>query len=89
MRQPLPSELPVFMAVADLNSLTAAAQRLGMTESAINQSLRRLEDDLGLRLFHRSTRGMHLTEARAQYRALGAAGDEVQTMAGAPRGLCA
>ena len=83
------------MAVADLNSLTAAAQRLGVTKSAISQSLRRLEEELGLRLFHRSTRGVHLTEAGAQYRALieaplhalGAARDEVQAAAGAPRGL--
>ncbi|MEH7827462.1 LysR family transcriptional regulator [Gemmobacter denitrificans] len=95
MRQTLLSDLPVFMAVADLNSLTAAASRLGVTKSAISQSLRRLEDELGLRLFHRSTRGVHLTEAGAQflalvegpYQALGAARDEVQAVSGAPKGL--
>ncbi|WP_295953833.1 LysR family transcriptional regulator [Rhodoferax sp.] len=59
--------MAVFAEVVAAGSLTAAAQRLGMTPSAVSQHLRQLEKSLGLALLHRSTRKLTLTEAGARY----------------------
>ncbi len=61
--------MAVFAEVVAAGSLTAAAQRLGMTPSAVSQHLRQLEKALGLALLHRSTRKLTLTEAGARYHA--------------------
>lgn len=55
--------LRYFAAVADEGSLTGAAQRLFVSQPALTKQIRRLEDDLGVRLFARSRSGMALTEA--------------------------
>lgn len=55
--------LAVFAVVVREGSLSAAARHLGGTPSAISQRLRRLEAVLGIRLLHRSTRRLALTEA--------------------------
>jgi DNA-binding transcriptional LysR family regulator len=55
--------LAVFMAVAESRSFQAASERLGVTRSAVSQSMRRLEDGLGVALVQRSTRSVGLTEA--------------------------
>lgn len=55
--------LDVFVCVADAGSFTAAAERLHLTASAVGKSIARLEDRLGRRLFHRTTRRMSLTDA--------------------------
>ncbi|MCD9085403.1 LysR family transcriptional regulator [Stenotrophomonas sp. SY1] len=55
--------LDVFVCVADAGSFTAAAERLHLTASAVGKSIARLEERLGRRLFHRTTRRMSLTEA--------------------------
>lgn len=55
--------LKVFLAVAQAGNFRAAADRLGVTRSAVSQSIRRLEDELGISLVHRSTRSVSLTEA--------------------------
>ncbi|MFW3899058.1 LysR family transcriptional regulator [Pseudomonas bharatica] len=55
--------IDVFVAVADLGSFTAAAQRLNLTGSAVSKSVARLEGRLGTRLFSRTTRSLALTEA--------------------------
>ncbi|MEU3711811.1 LysR family transcriptional regulator [Streptomyces catenulae] len=55
--------LRYFAAVAEEGSLTAAAQRLFVSQPALTKQIRRLEDDLGVRLFARSRSGMALTEA--------------------------
>jgi len=57
------SELQVFLAVAADRSFSKAALRLHRTQSAVSQSIRRLEDDLGERLIDRSSREGRLTEA--------------------------
>ena len=49
--------------VAEVGSVTAAARRLHLTQPAVSTQLRKLEDDMGLPLFHRSSSGMLLTEA--------------------------
>lgn len=52
-----------FVAVAEEGSVTAAAERLGVTQSPVSQGLKRLESSLGLQLTRRSSTGLVLTEA--------------------------
>jgi DNA-binding transcriptional LysR family regulator len=54
--------LEVFRTVARLGSLTAAAQRLQFTQSAVSRQVATLEADLGTQLFDRLPRGVALTE---------------------------
>jgi DNA-binding transcriptional LysR family regulator len=61
--QPDLSAITVFSTVAETRSFRAAAARLGITASAVSQSIRRLEGELGIALFHRTTRSVTLTEA--------------------------
>ncbi len=51
----------VFVQVAETRSFVAAGRLLGISASAIGKSVARLEDRLGVRLFHRSTRSITLT----------------------------
>lgn len=55
--------LSVFTLVAQERSFRAAADRLGVTRSAVSQSIGRLEAALGLALVRRTTRSVSLTEA--------------------------
>ncbi len=55
------SGIVAFVATAQLGSFTAAAERFGLTKSAVGKSLNRLEERLGLKLFQRSTRSLSLT----------------------------
>jgi DNA-binding transcriptional LysR family regulator len=57
--------LPLLLAVAEERSFRAAADRLGVTRSAVSQCIRRLEDQLGTALVLRTTRSVRLTEAGA------------------------
>ena len=52
-----------FVHIAELGSVSKAATRLGIVQPALSQSIRLLEEDLGVVLFTRSRRGMDLTEA--------------------------
>lgn len=54
--------LGIFIHVAEAGSFVAAGQRLGLSGSAIGKAIARLEEEMGVRLFHRSTRSMALTE---------------------------
>ena len=56
-------ELRAFQAVASERSFSRAAARLHRTQPAISQAVRRLEEELGERLFDRSSKGGQLTEA--------------------------
>jgi DNA-binding transcriptional LysR family regulator len=51
-----------FVKTAELGSLRKAAQAQGITPQAASQALSQLERHLGVRLFHRTTRAMSLTE---------------------------
>ncbi len=51
----------VFRAVAEKGSISAAAQELFISQPAVSQSIRQLEEQLHLRLFSRSSRGVVLT----------------------------
>ena len=56
-------DLAAFLAVATERSFSAAARRMHRTQPAISQAVRRIEDELGERLFDRSSRDGTLTEA--------------------------
>lgn len=56
------SQLPTFMAVAELLNLSAAARKLGITQTGATQRIKSLEQSLGTTLFTRSRSGMRLTE---------------------------
>ncbi|OHV80735.1 LysR family transcriptional regulator [Rhizobium sp. LCM 4573] len=60
--------LPLFLAVAEEDNFRAAADRLGVTRSAVSQGMRRLEDAFGTMLVTRTTRSVHLTEAGERLR---------------------
>lgn len=57
------NELATFTVVAREKSFTKAAAQLGVSASAISQTIRSLEETLGLRLLTRTTRSVSLTEA--------------------------
>jgi DNA-binding transcriptional LysR family regulator len=63
MRREEMADLTAFLAVAEERSFTRAAVRLGMSQSALSQIVRRLEERLGLRLLTRTTRSVAPTEA--------------------------
>lgn len=61
-------ELEVFVRVVELGGFSAAARALGMSPSAVSKLVARLEQRLGARLIHHSTRQLQLTpEGRAFY----------------------
>ena len=51
----------VFKEVAEVGNITAAAQALYISQSAVSQSIKQLESDLQTRLFSRNSRGVTLT----------------------------
>lgn len=61
-------DLRTFVEVADAGGLTPAARRLGLSKSIVSRRLVRLEQELGVQLLSRSTRGAALTEAGATFR---------------------
>ncbi len=56
-------QLRAFAAVAELASFTKAAQKLHLSQAALSAIVRELEDQLGCRLFDRTTRAVAMTEA--------------------------
>jgi DNA-binding transcriptional LysR family regulator len=59
--------LLAFATVAERGGFTAAAAALEVTPSAVSQTVRQLEERLGVRLLHRTTRSVRLTEAGEQF----------------------
>lgn len=66
MRHEELGSLSLFLAVADARNFTRAAAQLGLSQSALSHSVRRLEAKLGLRLLTRTTRNVVPTEAGEQ-----------------------
>ncbi len=54
--------IPLFVCVGESANLTAAGERLGLSASAVSKAVTRLEEELGQRLLHRTTRKITLTE---------------------------
>lgn len=59
--------LNVFVRAGETRSFTAAGQQLGISASAVSKAIVRLEERLGVRLFHRSTRIVSLTPEGALF----------------------
>lgn len=59
-------QLRAFRAVYQLRKLSAAAEQLSVTQSAVSVLIRQLEDGLGTRLFDRTTRSLRPTPAAAE-----------------------
>lgn len=84
-----------FVAVCDRGSITAGAAELGVPRATVSRSLTRLEQELGVRLLHRSTRSLTQTAAGTElYKRARRIVDDalaarraVAAMDGVPRGL--
>jgi DNA-binding transcriptional LysR family regulator len=63
MRREDLTDLATFLAVAEEQSFTRAAAKLGASQSALSHTVRRLEERLGVRLLTRTTRSVAPTEA--------------------------
>jgi DNA-binding transcriptional LysR family regulator len=87
--------IEIFLAVARHRNFRRAAAELGVTPSAVGQSVRTLERRLGVALFVRTTRSVGMTEAGERfltaaepaYQALVAAGAAASDLGGRPAGL--
>lgn len=66
MRRDEFADMVAFVAVAEEGSFTRAAKKLGMSQSALSQIVRRLEERLGLRLLSRTTRSVAPTQVGEQ-----------------------
>lgn len=61
-------QIEIFCAIMERDSITDAAQHLGLSQPAVSKSLKAMEDQLNIRLINRTTRGLHATdEARELY----------------------
>ena len=73
------NDLSAFLAVARERSFTRAAAKLGVSQSALSQTIRQLEARLGLRLLTRTTRSVSPTEAGERLlRSIGPRLDEIE-----------
>lgn len=61
------NSLTIFVQAAQHESFTTAGRALGISSSAVGKSITRLEERLGVRLFHRNTRQISLTHEGAQF----------------------
>ncbi|MBB4845601.1 DNA-binding transcriptional LysR family regulator [Paucibacter oligotrophus] len=57
----------VFVAVAEAQSFASAARLLGLSASQVTRAVAALEEELGVRLLHRTTRQLRLSEVGARY----------------------
>jgi DNA-binding transcriptional LysR family regulator len=61
------SSIECFVRSAEAGSFSEAARRLGLTSAAVGKNVAKLEASVGVRLFHRSTRHLALTEAGQRF----------------------
>ncbi len=91
MRPDQLGDLAVFAAIASDRSFTRAAKRLGVTQSALSQTMKRLEGQLGFRLLSRTTRSVAPTAAGERLLAtlspaLAGLDDEIEALVPGTRG---
>ncbi|TPV97104.1 MAG: LysR family transcriptional regulator [Myxococcales bacterium FL481] len=55
-------EMELLVRVAETNSMTLAAHQLHLTPAAVSATVQRVENAIGVRLFERTTRSLHLTD---------------------------
>ncbi|MEB0134574.1 LysR substrate-binding domain-containing protein [Actimicrobium sp. CCC2.4] len=60
-------QLKYFVAIADCRSFSKAAEKVFVAQSALSHQIAQLEAELGIGLFHRSRRGVELTDAGARF----------------------
>lgn len=60
-------QLNYFVAVAENGSVSAAAQSLSISQSAVTEAVKDLEADLGVKLFDRHSRGLRITHKGHQF----------------------
>ena len=88
------AEFKAFAAVAEHGSFVRASEQMGLTASAMSQTIRALESRLGVRLLHRTTRRVSLTDAgirllarlQPAFQELEAAAEEIETFKQQPSG---
>jgi DNA-binding transcriptional LysR family regulator len=82
------SLLRAFVAVAETGGMTSAARLINLTQAAVSQQVKRLEETLGRQLFERDRRGLRLTPSGERLlvraRRLLALNDEVWALMTAP-----
>src|ERR1700747_3451448 len=61
------ANLESFVRSAETGGFSAAARRLSLTPAAVSRNVAMLERNLGVRLFHRSTRKRTLTDSRERF----------------------
>lgn len=61
------ADIPLFVTVARAGTFTKTAEQLGITKSAVTKAVTRLENRLGFKLFHRTTRLIRLTSDGEAY----------------------
>lgn len=88
-------ELSIFVAVVESGSFSRAAEQLGLANSAVSRSVKKLEMKLGVGLLNRTTRQLSLTEEGERYfrrvqsilQEMAAAETEIMESRNTPRGL--
>src|SRR4051812_39791521 len=63
------NRLTVFSKVVEEGSVTKAARALALPKSSVSRNITLLEEELGMRLLHRSSRKVTVTEVGAAYHA--------------------
>jgi len=89
------ADLEAFLAVASARSFRRAARERGVTGPALSQAVRNLEEELGVRLLHRTTRSVAPTEAgkllmaqlRPAFDDIQSVVEQVRNLSGQPSGL--
>jgi DNA-binding transcriptional LysR family regulator len=89
------NRVAVFVRVVEAGSFTAAAKAMGLPVSSVSRSVANLEEELGVRLLHRTTRKLSVTDDGREYfqrvqAAMAAMDDANDALAGGhgqPRGL--
>ncbi len=85
------TQLEIFVLVVDLGGFTAAAERLGISQSAVSHALKQLEGEWGVTLLSRNKAGIEVTEVGrnllARVRELLGISEAIQQEVAAVRGL--